>query len=244
MEATWQHPKVRLIWVKLNFILLHFTSLHSVDDIACEYPVWAVHKWYAVRFSGLPPQRSLEWLQYLHADKVNWMTNDQAYQHIQHIYQFTYQLISLQHFKALQSSFVVGIVKKIINQSCWLIPCHLIYQNEALGARYSLNLRWPEGYDVQVADWWIQMSGFTHVSYKTRQSCITMSPSFWIERRFWIEQRFHIKVSKYWEYRKYILVVLSILEVACEQNAIWSWAKKKVQLHITTQMQLTTSFQI
>ena len=45
--------------VKLNFILLHFTSLHSVDDIACEYPVWAVHKWYAVRFSGLPPQRSL-----------------------------------------------------------------------------------------------------------------------------------------------------------------------------------------
>ena len=45
--------------VKLKFSLLHFTSLLSVDDLACEYPVRAVHKWYAARFSGLPPQRSL-----------------------------------------------------------------------------------------------------------------------------------------------------------------------------------------
>ena len=48
---------------------------------------------------------AFEWLQYLHANKVNWMTNDQAYQHIQDIYQFTYQLISLQHLQSFAVFF-------------------------------------------------------------------------------------------------------------------------------------------
>ena len=33
------------------------------------------------------------------------MTNDQAYQHIQDIYQFTYQLISLQHLQSFAVFF-------------------------------------------------------------------------------------------------------------------------------------------
>ncbi len=32
-----------------------------------------------------------------------------------------------------------------------------------------------------------KMSSFTNVSYKTRQSCITVSPSFWIKSCFWIK---------------------------------------------------------